>query len=234
MCFTALASFSSAALLLPLGAVSTLIARRSGRDDLLPLALCPLFFGLQQGLEGLVWLGLMGGRFASYLHPVAIGYLLFAYAFWPIWIPWTGLRFAEAHLSDQRLGLLRLVRPLGVMLGLLLWLPLLIDPQVVMPEVVRGSLVYTADVPYAAWGLGSFGKVLYGGIISLPLLLAPSARFAAFGFSLLIAFCLADWAYHQAFSSVWCYFSAVLSSMIVWIVCTEPVGAPSGPEAITL
>jgi hypothetical protein len=234
MCFTATASFGSAALLLPLGAASTVIARRSGRDHLLPLALCPLFFGLQQGLEGVVWLGLAGGRFEPLLHPVALGYLFFAYAFWPIWIPWAALHFAGRRLSAERVILLRLVQPLGLMFGLLLWLPLLIDPQVVTPELVGGSLVYTADVPYATWGVGSYGKAIYAGIISLPLLLSPSARIAAFGCSLLLAFGLADWVYHQAFSSVWCYFSAVLSSMIVWIVRTEPLGAEPSPDGITL
>ena len=57
MCFSAVASFSASAVLLPVGAYC--VARAAAeRWTLLPLALVPIAFGVQQFAEGFVWLGL--------------------------------------------------------------------------------------------------------------------------------------------------------------------------------
>ncbi|MCP9787953.1 hypothetical protein KBY99_03030 [Cyanobium sp. Maggiore-St4-Cus] len=91
MCFSAAASFSSAALLVPLGIAAVARSWRDHRRELLPLALMPVGFGLQQGLEGVVWLGLNHGPAAPLLKGGALAYLFFALALWPIWIPYVVL-----------------------------------------------------------------------------------------------------------------------------------------------
>jgi hypothetical protein len=51
-----------------------------------------------------------------------------------------------------------------------------------------------------------------------------------FAVALLAAVALAEAFYGHAFTSVWCYFSAMLSVLILWIVSTEPgtsVGRPA-------
>lgn len=58
MCFSASASFTASAVLMPLGLYSTHIARKTGQRDYVPLALTPFFFGLQQLVEGLEWTGI--------------------------------------------------------------------------------------------------------------------------------------------------------------------------------
>ena len=54
MCFSSQASFLVAGGLLPLGLTSLNACRHQQRPDLLPLAVSPLVFALQQTLEGLV------------------------------------------------------------------------------------------------------------------------------------------------------------------------------------
>lgn len=54
MCFSAQASFTAAALLLPAGAVGVYKAYRTHRRYMAICAL-PFLFGLQQLFEGLVW-----------------------------------------------------------------------------------------------------------------------------------------------------------------------------------
>src|SRR5581483_10832077 len=56
MCFSAEASFTAAAILLPAGAIGMQRAYRTERRYL-PFAALPLFFGLQQLFEDLVWTG---------------------------------------------------------------------------------------------------------------------------------------------------------------------------------
>ena len=54
MCFSAEASFTAAAVLLPAGAVAMRRAYQRDRKYL-PLATLPVLFGLQQLFEGFVW-----------------------------------------------------------------------------------------------------------------------------------------------------------------------------------
>jgi hypothetical protein len=58
MCFSATASFVSAAALTPLGLLSVRLASGHNPSREIPLALLPVLFASQQALEGLVWLGL--------------------------------------------------------------------------------------------------------------------------------------------------------------------------------
>ena len=53
MCFSASASFTASAVLMPLGLYSHHLASHQERPDYKPLALVPFFFGVQQFVEGL-------------------------------------------------------------------------------------------------------------------------------------------------------------------------------------
>ena len=231
MCFSAAASFVGAALLLPLGAMALGRACQADRPDLLPLALLPLGFGLQQGLEGVVWLGLDPGPLGPLERLAALAYLFFALAFWPVWIPFVGLRLSQGlraeagrwlapPLSSWLRRALQVLQGLCLLLGLVLWLPLLLQPERIRPGILRGSIDYGADLVLSG-GLADQGRYLYAAVITVPLLLLPSARLRGFGVALLISGLVSDWFYRQTMLSVWCFFSAVLSLLVVWIVWSE-------------
>ena len=226
MCFSATASFTSAALLVPLGMTTSWRACRDGRTELLPLALMPVGFGLQQALEGGVWLGLNQGSLAALPRIAALAYLFFALAFWPIWIPFVALRLsltgqASWRVDGRRRRLLQRLQGLGLLLAVALWLPLLLQPDRIQPLVVNGSIDYGLTLLLSGV-VANFVPAVYAAVISGPLLLLPSARLRGFGIALLVSGVVAEWLYRHAFASVWCYFSAVLSGLIVWMVWTEP------------
>lgn len=228
MCFSSGASFTAAALLLPAGLASGLACARSGRPELLPLALSPLLFGLQQGLEGLVWLGLDGVGPAAMIRFAALGYLFFAYGFWPAWMPWCALR---AHRGDAGIGArpwLRACLAIGLALGLWLWLPLLLQPWRIQPAVLLGNLTYNTRSPLLTVLNLAQGGLLYGLLITVPLLLAGPVRLRAFALALALAYGLAWLAYRHAFVSTWCFFSAALSLVLLWVV-QEPARARRPP-----
>ncbi len=220
MCFSAAASFSSAALLVPLGIAAVARSWRDHRPELLPLALMPVVFGLQQGLEGVVWLGLHHGPAAPLLKGGALAYLFFALAFWPIWIPYVALSLWPQQRHWPGRPLLGTLQGAGLVLGIGLWLPLLLQPTRIEPVVLKGSIDYGLTLLMSG-GLAESIRYLYAVVIGLPLLLLPCAWLRSFGVALLASGLVAEWAYRQAFLSVWCYLSALLSVLIVWIIYTK-------------
>jgi hypothetical protein len=247
MCFSATASFTSAALLIPVGAVALSRSLSAGDGNHSPaasgvaLAIAPLLFGLQQAIEGFVWIGVEGGGDAAWLGPAALLYLFFAYGFWPAWIPFAVLRFEVGGRSGTAGGwrgsLTGVLLVGGLLMGALLWLPLLFEAVPPVPTVVEGSLHYPTPTLFAGLGLDWLGQGLYGVVIGLPLLLSASFPARLYAFSLLAAFALTEWFYRPSFSSVWCYCCALLSLLILAIVwgrgtsgggILTPAGAPPG------
>ncbi|MFQ6538750.1 MULTISPECIES: DUF6629 family protein [Aphanothece] len=218
MCFSSAASFAAAGLLLPAGLATTRHCRRSGRWDLLPLALSPLLFGVQQALEGLVWIGLDGGELEPLTRNAAVAYLFFAHAFWLAWIPFCALHYGQDSRPVFQPRGRQLMLAGGLAMGLWLWLPLLLDPGRIHPTVVRGSIDYLPVLPGHGLVSHEVGTLVYGLVISLPLILTGSRRLTWFAAALIAAFALAQVSYLHAFSSVWCYFSALLSLLLLWVV----------------
>ncbi|MCP9931166.1 hypothetical protein KBY82_10245 [Cyanobium sp. AMD-g] len=229
MCFSSSASLVLAAALLPLGVASMRDVRERQRDDLLPLAVTPLLFSLQQALEGVVWLGLAPGGSDRLTHAAALGYLFFAYAFWLVWFPWCGLRLNLHAPPPLRRRLLVGLLVLGLLIGGVLWLPLVLDPSLFQPAVVQGSLDYQTHSLVDPWINLGLGSTAYGVVVIAPLLLSASLRLRWFATGVLGAFLVAHLAFGHAFASVWCFFSALLSASLLWILRDpEPVMLPAG------
>lgn len=229
MCFSSTSSFAAAALLIPLSGVAVARCWRGPSADLLPLALTPALFGLQQGLEGLVWLGLDAGGLEPMTHRAALAYLFFAHGFWMAWIPWCALKIGGGSRDGRPTRLLQLDLVLGLVLGLWLWVPLLLEPARVTPTVVLGSIDYHALIP--SYGLVShgWGTLIYGLIVTIPLLLTPLRRLRWFAAGLVAAFVYSQVAYTHAFTSVWCYSAALLSVLLIWVVDEQVEPGLAGP-----
>jgi hypothetical protein len=228
MCFSSSASFGVAAGLLPLGLASVRYCQQEHRSDQLPLAFTPLFFSIQQALEGLVWLGLEREGSGWLVHPAALSYLFFAYAFWVAWLPWCVLCLNNQAPPPLRRWVLRTLLGLGLLVGAGLWLPLLIDGSLFQPAVVQGSLDYQTALLADRWVNLGFGSTVYGVIIALPLMISTSGRLRWFGALMLSAFLISHLLFAYAFTSVWCFFSAVLSASLFWILRDpQPLALPA-------
>ena len=181
----------------------------------------PVLFGVQQAIEGLVWLALEAGTSPAGVRPLALAYLFFAFALWPSWIPWVAFSMARRRLKPWLQVLLGALSLCGLLLGLGLWLPLLIEPTRLSTAVHGHSIAYSSELLLSGTA-GSLARLLYLLVIVLPLLLLPSPRLRLFALALLSTGLLADWYAHHAFTSVWCYLCALLSSWILWLVWSEP------------
>lgn len=213
MCFSATASFAAFGVLTFAG---TAVLRRAARLDLGPgltfLSSFPLVFGIQQGFEGMVWLGINDELPAALRGVGAYGFLFFALFFWPVAGPLAG------HLIETRPVRRRLFVPLivgGVAIGLYLMFVAIrhAAPPMAGPEW-GGHVAYLLDVD-----LPSGVKYLYF-FTACAALLASSNRTAfRFGLALTIAFAVTLVGYElKALPSVWCFFAALCSLVIVHAV----------------
>lgn len=201
MCFSATASFTAGAALVAVGAVT--VRRSQGRAEL-PLALVPLLFGVQQISEGVLWLTLT--RDLPGVQAWATNtFSFFSHAFWPIFVPFAILLVETGRRRRQAL---QVFVGLGLVVGLYLLFFLFREP---LTASVQGrSIVYDSEHFY----LGAV-LVLYLLATCVSGLLSSHRCINVFG---VLAFVLAVAAYlvsARTFVSVWCFFAAALSGLIL-------------------
>jgi hypothetical protein len=204
MCFSATASFTAAAIT---GGIGLLTLQRVTNRAEVPLAAVPLLFGLQQAIEGGLWLTLDDAPFdPGLVQALTYGFLFVAEVWWPIFVP-VAVLLAESDKRRRRL--LWPLLPLGVAVGLsLLWAILTREHH---------AMIVDEHLVYAAEGKLPFGiAAAYLGVVVLPPLLSSHRAVALLGAIVLVGAATAYIVYWQAFVSVWCFFAAIASGVIFW------------------
>lgn len=201
MCFSATASFMAAGVTALVGTV-TLTRVESARA--LPLAAMPMIFAVQQTVEGVLWLKLEGAHVAASADLTFL-FLIFAYVFWPIYTP-IAVLLLETQRARKRALLLSAGAGLGLGAHLLWWL--LTHPHAISAN--GHHLVYNtgyiATVPVAlAYFIGA----------NFPLMLSSHRWIQRLGFVIFAGSAIAYLSYWAAFVSVWCFFAAAASVMIL-------------------
>lgn len=210
MCFSATASFTAGT---ALSAVGGLTLHKSRGKVELPLALVPLLFGIQQLIEGGLWLGLrndlpMLRSWATY------GFSMFSHVLWPIFVPFAILLVETRRRRRRAIGVFQV---LG--LGVGLYLLYFIVRYPVTARINDRSIFY--DSPHF---------FITGVLVTYLLATCVTGLFSshrcinAFG---VLTFVLAVAAYQvsvKTFVSVWCFFAAVLS-LLIYIHFSGPMQA---------
>lgn len=86
MCFSASASFAVGAGLLGPGYYAI---KRTESRGMLAFACTPILFSFHQIAEGFLWVSLKNADFASWYKPALYGYSFISQPLWPIWVPLT-------------------------------------------------------------------------------------------------------------------------------------------------
>ena len=218
MCFSAPASFVAGA---ALSAVGVVTIRMASRRSELPFAAIPLLFGMQQVIEGMIWLSFHGGS-ALPNTALTLIYSMFSHVLWPIFVP-----FAVARLETVpwRKTILTIFQFAGVAVGLYLLYYILEFP--VTSRVLGKHIVYESPHFYIVSVM-----VIYLIATCASSLVSSHRLIQAFGAFALAAF-LSAYAIHAAtLVSVWCFFAAILSFMIY--LYFRRTGVPSPPSASQL
>ena len=202
MCFSALASFTAGAALLVAGVASARLTRHPRE---LPYALIPLCFGVQQLLEGALWLTLPQAPHCLNA-PLTQAYSAFSQVIWPIYIP------AAVYLLEPpgwRRRAIALIAFGGATVGLyLLWYMVQVP---VVAQLSGGHIAYV--FPHFHQPLAT---VLYLFAACVSPLLSSWPRVRWFGVLASLSLVAAAYFYAQWFISSWCFFAALLSA-VVWL-----------------
>jgi hypothetical protein len=206
MCFSATASFTTAATLMPVAAYTIGTAFKADKRYL-GFAVFPLFFGIQQFLEGGLWLKI-GQPDTARTHLYALGFLFFAYFVWPFLVPFAAF-LVETRRNRRRVFLGLSI--FGFLLGLSLFVPLLLNPDWVPLRIVKHSIDYNSRLIWEGIVPYTVIRVIYASIVCLPLLFSSEKHIRNFGVIITLSV-IAGFAFAQyAFTSVWCFMAAILS-----------------------
>ena len=201
MCFSAPASFISGGILAVIG---TTLSCQIKNKRLLPLALIPLFFAIQQCAEGIVWLHLgESDLFAKLAKNV---FLFFAFVIWPIWIPFS-LWMAEK--SEWRKQVMSVCLGIGLVLGVFLILTIPYTSAI----SYHNSIQYLLEGQNLSMGMyaGLVAIFFYGIATLLPFLISSLKKMWVLGLLATMTGLVTYLIDHYLFTSMWCFFAAVIS-----------------------
>lgn len=210
MCFSAGASFIGGAVITGIGVVT--IAKNSDRSMRL-FASIPLLFGIQQISEGFVWVALQGQGNEVMLAISSYIFLFAAVVLWPIFIPLAVLLMEK--LAKKR-STMKIFLVTGVITSLYYTVGLIfynIDPQISSHHIkyVNNYPRELANIIFMAYILATLVPFFVSsvrGMWPLGIIMAAS--------------CLVTGIFYKEYmTSVWCFFAAFISVLILWIIIRE-------------
>jgi hypothetical protein len=202
MCFSATASFVTAALT---GAAGLAALRRAKGAVDVPLAAIPLIFSVQQVAEGALWLALEQPDAGTWPWILTQLFLVFALVVWPVYAPATALALEP---PGWRRHVMQLCGLFGVAISAFFAVQLV---TVHHEGYISGHhILYRTEVEE---------PLLVGGVYivatGLSLLLSSARAVSALGL-VVFAGSLIAWAFYaEVFVSVWCFFAAASSFVIL-------------------
>lgn len=99
-----------------------------------------------------------------------------------------------------------------------MYVPLLFQPDWLTVEVLKNSIVYKATLLYDDYIPRIVVLILYALIVLAPLLFSSERYIRIFGVIIMVSVIVATVFFGYAFISIWCYFAAVLSLYILFMV----------------
>jgi hypothetical protein len=213
MCFSATASFGAALVLIPAGIYCLKLANELD-ESYWALAVLPLMFGLQQMIEGGVWLALISGDAAS-ARVLSLGFLMFSHV---IWLGWVGF---SSYLTESSPHLQRLFLAIGVFglaLGLSMYVPLVLHAELLHTSIINHAIYYELTFVHDYFISQQVLTAVYAAVILLPLMLSSDRYHRVLGMLVFVSGVL-TWAFFGwVFVSVWCYFAALISLYLFFMI----------------
>jgi hypothetical protein len=207
MCFSAVASFGAGSVLCVAGVITT---QKVQSKVQLAFAAIPFLFGLQQFTEGFVWLSLTHQQYAHWQQTATHAFLFFAQALWPVWIPFAALLFEDKQPEKNRIFCF-------FILGFLLSVTEIFYLSTHHTE----ARIYGHHIEY----LNTYPKpfiiismVVYGITTLIPCFISSFKKMRWFAIILASSLLFTNFFYKAWLLSVWCFFAALLSIIIYYIL----------------
>ena len=207
MCFSTEASFAGGIIISAIG-VATI--RKVHKPSQIVFACIPLFFGIQQIAEGFLWLALQNPEYANIQKLATYSFLIMAEVFWPFMTPLAILLMEE---NKKRIKILRIL--LGMGLSVSLYFIYCLLSFNVTPEISGYHIEYLEDYPKSLQ-LVVFSVYLITSIA--PLFVSTIKRTYLLGILMALSCLITIIFFTQYLTSVWCFFGALISIVILWIL----------------
>lgn len=213
MCFSASASFSAAAVLLPAG-VLALRYTRTFNQPYWVLAIFPLVFALQQIIEGVLWLTFTNDNSQQTPNIFALSFLFIALSFWLFWVPYSAYVLED---KPHKIKLLKTLTIISTLFGLSLFLPIIMGKSILMISQIQHSFVYEVEFLHMQIMPRVSVRGMYAIFILLPLFYSSHKQIRIFAVIILLSLISSALIYGYAFISVWCFFAALMSIYLVYV-----------------
>ncbi|MFC1846537.1 DUF6629 family protein [Chloroflexota bacterium] len=219
MCFSAGASFAAGAVL---SAVGVATHRKARKPSQRLFAIIPLLFGLQQFTEGALWVTLKSGGYDWIQNAATYIFLITALVVWPVVVP-LSMWFMEK--AEKRKKILSGLIAIGVMVSLFYALCLIFYD--VTPRINSFHIQYVHNFPLS---LSIIVSLFYPAATVAPLFVSSIRRMWLFGVLVSASWLVTAIFYAGYLTSVWCFFAALISIVIYWILSKSEATVPNMSE----
>jgi len=207
MCFSSEASFAGGLIITAIGiAVITKVHKPSQ----LLFASIPLFFGIQQFTEGILWLTIPNPEYAGIQKIATYLFLIMADVLWPALIPLSVLLMES---NARKIKTMRFLFIAGLSVSIYYTCCLLFLD--VTPQIMGYHIKYNSDFPKLIV-IPVF--ILYMIATITPLFISGIQRTHLMGILMFLSCLVTAIFYTQYLTSVWCFFAALISGVIYWIL----------------
>jgi hypothetical protein len=210
MCFSAGASFGASAVLSIIGSAAIIKARTIPQGL---FAAIPLFFSIQQLAEGMLWLSFKNESLGAGQPIFTYTFLVFAMMLWPVWIPLT-IRLLEK--DSRRKKSMNVLLGIGVLVAIGVGCVLLLYKVHVIST--HDHIHYRIDFPGRTRSLIVPFSLLYFIATIIAPFISSIKRMKWLGLGFLASYLFAIIFYSGFVVSVWCFFAAFLSVVVLWIL----------------
>lgn len=207
MCFSAEASFAGGIVISAIGIVTI---REVHKPSQLIFASIPLFFGLQQIVEGSLWLTIPNPEFVNLQKIGTYIFLIMADFLWPTIIPMSVLLMEE---NGKRKRILKILLAMGITLSLYYAYCLFFFN--VTPQIMGYHIQYNSTFPKS---LSMPAFIIYLIVTITPLFVSGIKRTHMLGILMFLSCLVTAIFFTQYLTSVWCFFAALISAVIFWIL----------------
>lgn len=206
MCFSAEVSFGASALL---GTIGVLSYKKSTTTAQKMFSFIPLLFSFQQFSEGVLWLAIENNM-AQLSTIFTYIFIIIAQAVWPFIVPLTVYKLEP---SAKRKKILLPLVILGCITGV--YLGLCIAVFDLRAEIDCYHIHYIMAFPLAN---PLTVAIFYVIPLLVSLLMSTVEKVPLLGILATISIIVAKVFYTKYAISVWCFFSAIMSSEILWVI----------------
>ncbi len=199
MCFSATASFVAGASLSAIG-VATLKKTKNRAE--VPFAAIPLMFGVQQLIEGFVWLSFKYGNVIS--NPTfSLMFYFFSNVWWPLFVPLAVLLIEPVQSRRRILWVFEIA---GIAASVHYFNFMMVNT--INSEVVSNCIVYAQPHHFDLF------SILYVIVTCVTCFVSSKKVVKILGVMVSLSLIAASVLYSWALVSVWCFFAAVLSFVV--------------------